>query len=357
MLHQDAENDSISALVRKVAFLSLPESYTPAPGHVDVHETHMSWVFMAGDRVYKLKKPVRFPYLDFSTLDRRAAACQAEANLNRRMARDIYVGVAPLTKGRAGDAVGGSGRVADWLVVMCRLNENETLEAALRERRASRSDAERLANILARFYLRAARILIDPETYLASLYESAVIDWQMLLNNRFDLPRGKISHIIAIQRRFFKYRPQILISRVHRRHIVDGHGDLRPEDIWLTSPFSIIDCLEFNPRLRALDALDEIAFLHLECERLGEPWIGDAIRQRLARMLRDNPASGLFLFYRIGRAMLRALLSIAHLIDLHPRTPEKWPRLARTYLALADADAKCLERLLSRDTAGEHQAW
>lgn len=344
----DADNDSISVLARKVTFLTRPDSYTPVPDRLQARETHMSWVFMNGARVYKLKKPVRFPYLDFSTLARRRTACLAEAGLNRRLAPDVYLGVVPLTETASGYAIGGSGPVADWLVVMRRLNEDETLEATLRNGTARRIDAEQLAAVLDRFYSHASRVLVDPEAYLASLYEAAILDWQVLLNQRFGLPHGTILRIASVQRRFLKKNARMLIGRVSRRLIVDGHGDLRPEHIWLTPPHPIIDCLEFNSRLRASDALDEIAFLHLECERLGGRWFGDAIRRQLARTLHDDPASGLFLFYRIGRAMLRARLSIAHLFDAHPRTPEKWPRLAHAYLALAETDAKRLERLLAR---------
>jgi hypothetical protein len=103
--------------------------------------------------------------------------------------------------------------------------------------------------------------------------------------------------------------------------------------------------------LRASDALDELAFLHLECERLGGRWVGDILRRRLAVLLNDSPDGELFLYYRIGRAMLRARLSIAHLADPDPRTPEKWPQLARTYLSLAQADSVHLERLLDRHEA------
>ena len=113
------------------------------------------------------------------------------------------------------------------------------------------------------------------------------------------------------------------------------------------SPVTIIDCLEFDPKLRAIDPLDEIAFLHLECERLGGllGWRTDPAAS--GRMpCDDDAASGLFLFYRSHRAMLRARLSIAHLFDANPRTPEKWPRLARVYLELAAADAARLERIL-----------
>ncbi|WP_448044196.1 hypothetical protein [Bradyrhizobium liaoningense] len=345
---EDAANDSISALVRKVAFLSRPESYSPVPDRLQARETHMSWVFMNGARVYKLKKPVRFPYLDFSTSARRRTACLAEASLNRRLAPDVYLGVVPLTESPSGYAIGGHGPVADWLVVMRRLNEDETLEAMLRSGKARCADAEQLAAVLARFYSHAARVLIEPETYLASLHEAAILDWRILLNRSFGLPHGTILRVASAQRRFLKQNARTLIERVSRRLVVDGHGDLRPEHIWLTPPHPIIDCLEFNSRLRASDSLDEIAFLHLECERLGGRWFGDAIRRQLARTLHDDPASGVFLFYRIGRAMLRARLSIAHLFDAHPRTPEKWPRLARAYLALAEADARQLERLLVR---------
>lgn len=340
----DAEAD----LLGKVRFLSRPDSYSPAPERVISRETHMSWVFMAGDRVYKLKKPVRFPYLDFSTLDRRIAACQAEVLLNRRLARDVYLGIAPLTVTAAGYAIGGSSQLADCLVVMRRLNENETLEARLQAHRVSQPEIQRLAANLCQFYAHASRATITPENYLLSLRKSVALDWQTLLSPTFGLNRGNIERTAGIQRRFLRQRAELLKGRVRRRFIMETHGDLRPEHIWLSAPFPVIDCLEFNARLRTQDALDEVAFLHLECERLGGKWVGQALRRRLAPLLGDSTTNGLFLFYRIGRAMLRARLSIAHLIDAKPRTPEKWPKLARSYLAVAAADARRLERLLSR---------
>jgi aminoglycoside phosphotransferase family enzyme len=133
---------------------------------------------------------------------------------------------------------------------------------------------------------------------------------------------------------------------MRRRRIVDGHGDLRPEHIWLGDPVRIIDCLEFNKRLRTVDPFDEIAFLGLECERLGAAWAGEYIERRMRRALRDGPIEELTTFYRCHRATLRARLAIAHLLEPNPRTPEKWPRLARQYLDLAASDAIKLERLL-----------
>jgi aminoglycoside phosphotransferase family enzyme len=345
-LGQNAENDSVNALARKVSFLSRSDSYVP-PEAVITRETHMSWVFMVGDRVYKLKKPVRFPYLDFSTLERRAEACCAEVSLNRRLAPDVYLGVAPLTAASNGYAIGGGGPIIDWLVVMRRLDENQTLEVALRDRRISLAWIHRLAGILSRFYAHADRIMMNPENYAVALQTAVLADRHVLLDPAFDLARGTIERIFNVQCRFLRQRSEALAERVHRRFIMDGHGDLRPEHIWLTTPYPIIDCLEFDARLRASDALDEIAFLHLECARLGGQWVGEALRRHLAIQLDDDPSSGLFLFYRIGRAMLRARLSIAHLSDPHPRAPERWPHLARSYLALAKADAAQLERRLA----------
>ena len=157
-------------MARKVAFLSRPDSYTPAPEMVTVRETHMSWVFMAGDRVLKLKKPVRFPYLDFSTLARRATACRAEVALNGRLAPDVYVGVAQLTLTSKGYAIGISGRVADWLVVMRRLDETQTLEELLRARKVSPAEVQRLVDNLHQFYSHASRSTTSyPERYLLLL--------------------------------------------------------------------------------------------------------------------------------------------------------------------------------------------
>jgi uncharacterized protein len=173
---QDTENGGATALARKVSFLSRPESYVGAPETVVARETHMSWVFMAGERVYKLKKSVRFPYLDFSTLERRAAACRAEDCLNRRLAPDVYLGVEPLVATPTGYAIGGSGCVVDWLVVMRRLDEGETLEAAPRGRHVSAAQVSRLATILNQFYSRASRIMITPESYLLSLQKAVLAD-------------------------------------------------------------------------------------------------------------------------------------------------------------------------------------
>ena len=329
-------------LEQKVEFLSRSSAYAQPVTGVIRRETHMSCVFLAGDRVYKLKKPVRFAYLDFSNLGRREGACRAELRLNRRLAPDVYLDVMPLTATPSGLAMGGDGPIMDWLVVMRRLDEAQTLEHAILEHRVEPWQLDRLIAALIQFYRRAERVFLSPAVHLRDWHQSLSDNLRVLLDPGLGLPSGLVRRVATVQRRFLSRQRKALAARLCS--IVDGHGDLRPEHIWLGDPVRIIDCLEFNPRLRAVDPFDEIAFLSLECERLGAAWTGKYIRRGVSRGLPDGVSDELFLFYRCNRAMLRARLAIAHLMEPKPRTPEKWPHLARSYLAIAAADAIRLER-------------
>jgi aminoglycoside phosphotransferase family enzyme len=341
-------NGAGPTLDAKVGFLSRPDSYRPVPGEVVRRETHMSWVFLAGDRVYKLKKPVRFPYLDFSSVARREAACRAELRLNRALAPDIYLDVLPLVDTGAGLSIGGAGSPVDWLVFMKRLDERDMLDRRIAEGRVEILELDRLVAALAQFYHAATPVFLSPAVHLADWRRSLAYNRRVLLDPRFAIPAGLVRRIDRTQRRFLERHGHLIAARLRHRRIVDGHGDLRPEHIWLGDKVRIIDCLEFNARLRVVDPFDEIAYLGLECERLGPAWIVAYIERRMKRMLRDGPVEELFTFYRCHRATLRARLAIAHLLEAHPRTPEKWPRLAAAYLKLANASARKLEAFLRR---------
>jgi aminoglycoside phosphotransferase family enzyme len=334
------------SLDEKVAFLSRPTSYASPLRHVTPLETHMSWVFLAGGEVYKLKKPLRFPYLDFSTLARREAACRAELTLNRRLAPGVYKAVTPILGSRHGLAIGGPGDIVDWLVVMRRLDQRQTLGHALETGRLAPWQLDRLVSTLTAFYRHASAIFVSREAHLRGWYRSLAYNKSVLLDPRLALPAGLVRQVDRAQRRFLAERSILIADRVRHRQIVDGHGDLRPEHIWLGDPVRIIDCLEFNRSLRAVDPFDEIAFLCIECERLGGAWAGEYIKRHARLTLSGGLSEELFTFYRCHRATLRARLTIAHLLEPNPRTPEKWPRLARTYLRLAADDARRLDRML-----------
>jgi aminoglycoside phosphotransferase family enzyme len=231
---------------------------------------------------------------------------------------------------------------------MRRLDERCMLDRAIADGEVETWHLDRLIAALTRFYRHARPVYLSSAVRLADWKRSLTYNRRVLLDPRVKMPTGLVGRIDAVQRRFLECRAHLLERRVRERRLLDGHGDLRPEHICLGEPVRIIDCIEFNSRLRAVDPFDEIAFLGLECERLGAAWIGDYIERRMKRMLQDGSTDELFLFYRCHRATLRARLAIAHLLDANPRTPAKWPAQARSYLALAAADAVKLERRLKR---------
>lgn len=344
-------SEAADVLAEKVARLSDPAAHPGCVGGVTRRETHMSWLFFADETVYKLKKPVRLAYLDFSTLARREAACRQEFRLNQRLAPGVYLGVAPLVRRDGALAIGGGGQVVDWLVVMRRLDQSLTLEARVLAGRAGDVELDQLARLLSRFYRRAARTHPEEAAHLAGWRAAVEANRAVLLHPTSGLPRGRVRAVLATQRRFLRRRGGLLAERARQDRIVDAHGDLRPEHVWIGPPVRIIDRLEFNATLRRVDPLDEIAFLDLELEALGAPAAGRRIRGRVLTALNERPAPELYLFYRSHRAMLRARLSIAHLLEPKPRTPEKWPPQARRYLALAAHDARRIEVLI-RTPAG-----
>ncbi len=342
----EADPDRDYSLDEKAAYLGRPSSYDHGIGNVVRLETHMSLVFLAGDQVYKLKKPVHFPYLDFSTLDRRERACRAEFHLNRRLAPDVYIGVSTLRATPAGLSIGGKGKIVDWLVVMRRLDQRFMLDWLILHDQLTAAQINRLAGVLVNFYRKRPSVRAPRLGFLTGWRSALAANRAILLDPRFGLAPGPVRHMDRVLRRFVSERAEILLSRVRAGRIVDGHGDLRPEHIWLGNPLAIIDCLEFNDRLRAVDPFDEIAYLSVECERLGAAAIGRTLEKHVARRLRDGPTDSLFAFYRCYRAQLKARLSLAHLLERRPRTPEKWLPRARLYRAFAHREALILEGLL-----------
>jgi aminoglycoside phosphotransferase family enzyme len=330
-------------LAAKVAFLSTTTAYPEPVKEVVRHETHMSWVFLAGDKVYKLKKPVRFPYLDFSTLGRREAACREELRLNRRFAPDVYLGVVRLTADDKGLSIGGRGATIDWLVVMRRLETPWALDRAIEENRVKTSQLDRVVTTLGQFYRHARRPFVSPAAQLAEWHRNISRDCRVLLDRRFDLPSGLVRNIERAQRRFLERRPGALAQRARERRIVDGHGDrARNTSGSPTGSDHRLPGVQCSARM--VDPFDEIAYLSLK--RAAPRPLDRRLRSAASRALHDDRA-GLFLFYRCHRAALRARLAIAHLLEPNPPTPEKWPQRARAYLKIAGRDAARLDRLLS----------
>jgi len=324
------------SLEDKLAFLRIPQNYPARPRHVEERETHMSYVFLTDTDAYKLKKPVRYPFLDFSTLAAREASCRAEVQLNQRLTIGIYRGVLAMTcDGDGRLQLGGHGKVVDWLVHMRRLPDARMLDRLIVERRLQVQDLAPLAARLAGFYAAQPRLEITPQDFVAELEREHRLNVELLRQPRFELNRSELDTIDAMIRRFLGPERERLQARVIAGRVVEGHGDLRPEHVCLTDPPQVIDCLEFNRALRLVDWADEIAFLGLECALLGAPWVGNALRASVEARLHDAVAPELTDFYTALRACLRARLAVAHLLEPAPRDGARWLPRARDYLRCA----------------------
>jgi aminoglycoside phosphotransferase family enzyme len=327
------------AAADKVRRLAEPSIYAPPPTRVEVVETHMSYVFLAGERVYKLKKPVRFAFLDFSTLAAREADCREELRLDRRLAPGVYLDVVPLTLAPSGElSLRGDGAVVDWLVEMRRLPAALMLDRLIADGTLDASRIDALAQTLANFYARAERTTMTPTDYVARFFREHEETRRLVTRGCEPSGLRDAARVEALLDRLHallvSFTPA-LEARVRAGRVVDGHGDLRPEHICFSEPIAIFDCLEFNWQLRQVDPFDELAFLDIECALLGAPGLGPRLMAAMAARLGDTPPPGLVALYGACRAALRARLALAHLADAHPRQKEKWEPLAARYLQIA----------------------
>jgi uncharacterized protein len=229
---------------------------------IEVVETHVSTLFFTGDRVFKLKKAVRTGFLDFTAERDRAAACHREVELNRRLAPDVYLGVADLTM---------DGDQLDHFVVMRRLPPQRRLSAILDEPDVGQQ-VERVADLVADFHRSAER---GPAIDAASSPEALRELWRTGVEQL----RPFVPHVLAaddvdrmehLAGRYIEGRSALLVARMQRGRVCDGHGDLLAEDIFcMDDGPRILDCLEFDDALRHGDVLADVAFLAMDLERLG----------------------------------------------------------------------------------------
>jgi aminoglycoside phosphotransferase family enzyme len=326
------------SLAEKVAALSRADSYPGQVGRIGTLETHMSWVFLTDRHAYKLKKPVRLAFLDFSTVRARERDCREEIRLNRRLAPDTYLGVVPLTMDADGKPrLGGKGRVVDWLVEMRRLPSDMMLDQVIAAGQADSAVVAKVAGLLSRFYTEASPVALNPCDYIGRFEREIEEHRRELTLPDYEMPAETVSTVILAEEAFLRTSAGLLGQRVSDARIVEGHGDLRPEHVFVGDPPEVIDCLEFNKAFRIVDPADELAFLWMECALLGAPDVGEGIWRAYVERTGDAAPEALPYFYQSHRACLRAKLSLWHLRDHDVREPAEWRSRARRYLALAAA--------------------
>jgi aminoglycoside phosphotransferase family enzyme len=340
--------EDVIGLEDKVRFLNDPGAYPDeGPARVESIETHISWVFLTGQYAYKLKKPVCFDYLDFTRLDARERDCRDELRLNRRLAHDIYLDVVPLMwLSGGGLQLGGHGTVLDWLVKMRRLPASVMLDAAIAAGNVDTRALERVVALLVSFYRHQPPEPLVPEAYLRALAAEVRDNAAVLARPRYGLPVERIEQITRQQLACLDRYPLLFLRRVRQGRVVEAHGDLRPQHVCLSDPPVIIDCLEFKRELRVLDGADELAYLALECERLGAPALGRFILDRYASLSGDAPSLRLREFYMSHRALVRAKIAAWHTDDKAVNDHDGWTRRALDYLDLAENHARCCSEAL-----------
>jgi aminoglycoside phosphotransferase family enzyme/predicted kinase len=329
---------------------ALPEALTrtlerrAGLGAVALHVTHASWVFVAGDDVWKVKRPVDFGFLDFRTTEARRRFCEAEISLNRRLAPDVYLGVEPVRATAGGLELGaGPGPVVDWAVHMRRLPDAASAESLLARGTLDAGLLERLAARLAAFLGAAPRA--DAHGAFAALEASVAENFAQVAPFVGDLcAADTFDETRAFQTAALGAGADRFAARVAEGRIRDGHGDLRLEHVYfLPGPGgggvgavpTVIDCIEFNDRFRCGDAAGEAAFLAMELEAARRPDLAAGFLARFAEASGDIDLYGVLDFYLSYRAWVRGKVAC---------------------FVAADANAPAAVRSRKRDEARRHFA-
>jgi uncharacterized protein len=290
----------------------------------DVHETHSGAVLLVGDLVYKLKKPVDLGFLDFTDRATRMKVCEREVELNRRLAPDVYLGVGALEDPN-GDR--------EPVVVMRRMPEDRRLSRLIRSGADVTDDVRAIARAVAAFHLRAAT---GPEVVAEGTRDALRSRWRANLDQAAALAAGgldadKVKVVDDLAMSFLDGREELFDDRIARGAIVDGHGDLTPEDVFcLADGPRLLDCLEFDDALRRLDRLDDIAFLAMGLEHLGAPDAAELLVGTWAEHLADPAPPALIHHFVAYRAFVRAKVGAVRGIQRNSSAPEAAAHLDRT---------------------------
>lgn len=324
----DQEAAARAHVARIFADLSRPGAYPHPVSDIAIEETHASIVFLVDDLVYKIKKPVDFGFLDFSTLEKRHFYCHEEIRLNRRLTEGVYLEVVPVVEAGEHLQFFGEGPVVEYAVKMNRLSDDEILANMLAAGEVDERIFPALADRLSRFYREAAT---GPGVDEWGTAEAA----HFSIKENVEQTEPYLGSIIApiqlrlideMSARFFEEHAELFETRVAEGRIREGHGDLhlahicvqglRPEDL------QILDCVEFNPRLRCGDVAVDVAFLAMDLDYHGRPDLSRWVVEMLASRLDDEQLPLLVHFFSVYRAHVRAKVACFRANEIAPELPE-----------------------------------
>ena len=302
-----------------------PEFYPHRPEHIELIQTHISYIFLAGDYVYKVKKAVDFDFLDFTTIERRRFYCNEELRLNRRLAPDVYLDVLEIGEDETGNIVLGKGeRVVDYAVLMKKLPRARMLQALLQQGRIDRRAMDAVARKLSGFHAHAATGgNIDEIGGVETIHRNHDENFEETLNYiGTTIPEYQYRFIKYYAYDFMDRNHDLLVKRVEDHRIRDCHGDLHLEHICIMEPgprprtdglsgnyspedIIIFDCIEFNERFRYEDVASEVAFLAMDLDCSGHTDCADTFVSAYIRHSGDREIERLLNFYKCYYAYVR----------------------------------------------------
>lgn len=299
------------------AAMERPDFYPHPVSAVEKRETHISKVFLTGQFVYKIKKPVDLGFLDFTTLEKRRHFCYQEVILNRRLAPDVYLGVIPITQKKDRYVMAGDGPAVEYAVKMRQLSQGFSLLRLLRSGKFDASEIEHLSGKLVEFYRHAP---LDPtkisfgawETVCANCEENFT-QTEMFAGNLIDERMYQIVQGATLG--FLHKHRDLFDARMAKGKIRDCHGDLRVGHIYFDDGIKIIDCIEFNDRFRYSDVACDLAFLAMDLDFEGFSEIERQLLQSVAWQSKDDDVFVLIDFYKCYRAMVRVKVNCLRLND------------------------------------------
>jgi aminoglycoside phosphotransferase family enzyme/predicted kinase len=290
------------------AAMSRPDFYPHSPEQIIVVQTHISFIFIAGEEVYKVKKAVDFGFLDFTTLEKRKFYCEEELRLNRRLAPDAYLGVVQIAEDAAGQlTLSGNGPIVEYAVRMRNLPKERMLGRLLAEGKIEISIMDEIAAKLADFHRRAETGgRIDEIGGLETIRRNHEENFTQTADYvDITIPRSHYNFVSAYARDFLNRQESLFRRRVAEHRIRDCHGDLHLEHICVDNGVTIFDCIEFNERFRFEDVAAEAAFLAMDLDYNGYGTWSEAFIEAYIRHAEDPDIRQLLNFYRCYYAYVR----------------------------------------------------
>jgi len=342
---------------RLVTAMSRPDFYPHGPASVELVQTHISYVFIAGDLVFKVKKAVDFGFLDFTTLEKRREDCLKEVSLNRRLAPEAYLGVEEISEGESGELVLGAGRkVVEYAVKMMKLPEDRMLVKLLAENKIEPQSMGAIARKVSDFHSRAetggnidrfGSLEIIKKNHDENFEQTESFIGRTIAREQYNFIRAYIY-------KFLLTKKGLLEQRVSGRHIRDCHGDLHAEHICMADSIIIYDCIEFNDRFRYSDTAADVAFLSMDLDYRGYPEFSREFVKAYLRHSGDADSIELLPFYQCYYAYVRGKVIGFRLNDKAISAAEKKAAsmTARKYFDLAAKYAAIPERPLLIITTG-----